>query len=88
MSPEATKVLSEITEAVRPLVALVEAAPKTSRDNYVEYIAVIDRCASMLAGDGPAKHHTIGVALIRAGAPARGVLDALRTMGYLNSECI
>jgi len=92
LSNEALRLLHEMTEAVRPIVEMVEAGPKTSRDNYAEYIAVIDRLAAQLSKgtDGPSTkmYGTIAVALIKAGAPTRGILDALKVMGHLDSEVL
>lgn len=76
--------IAELTEIVRPLVKAVEKSPEVTRNRYGDYMSAIALLAEALPGDkSPCVYIAIGAAMQRAGGNQRGIIDALRTMGYL-----
>ena len=58
------------------VIEAIETNPQTTRGHYGAYLSAIPR----IAGDGPTMQRIVSLALIRAGANANGVRDAMRIL--------
>lgn len=88
-SADFDSIIDHLAEAIRPLVAIIEAAPPTTKGHYGDYMATIERVTQQLAGPVPVTTNAylaVGIALERAGANKFGVESALRAMGHLDAE--
>lgn len=70
---EATQVIENIANVLRPEVAVIEARIPTTRGHYGTYMAIIGKYA-----DDPQQGLVLALALKKAGANPQGVDDAFR----------
>ena len=86
-SADFDSIIDHLVEAIRPLVAIIEAAPPTTKGHYGDYMATIERVTRRLAPTPTTSAYlAVGIALERAGANKFGVESALRAMGHLDAE--
>jgi hypothetical protein len=69
--------IKETAKALREIVAEIENQPETTRNRYEYYMALITKLKEM--NDAPLFW---GACLIKAGANAQGVRDALEVLGH------
>lgn len=72
-------ILQELTDAVKDIVAAIEAQPALTQHRYDQYMTAITRIATGL-GNGTNARTIAVVVLVQAGANKEGVLAAFRAL--------